>query len=423
MSGESALRVHNLHKVFKVYASPKMMLKELILGRNCHTEFHALCGISFDVRPGEVVGVMGRNGAGKSTLLRILAGTLNATSGSVEVYGKVSAILELGSGFNPEYSGRENIFSGGLVLGMSKQEIAERIQGIIAFSELEDSIDRPFKTYSSGMQARLTFATAISVNPDILIVDEALSVGDAIFQRKCYARMQEFRQQGKTIFFVTHSDNAVTEFCDRAILLEKGKILADGSAYDVSLEYFKQRYAMTNKQVAVTEASNIRDSREENFSIADIKRFCKRVGDGQRAQITSARFVDIHGRTPDILRYNQTYVVEFSGVCNESVNDFGFGIAFTTMTGLLVYAVNSRNLPQSRRAMGKGEGFTCKFSFASRLINSDYFVSIDIGDYDPINGKPLDCIADVFHIKAEENSILHRSSLVSMDASLTLEGA
>lgn len=225
---DHAIRVRSIGKVFRVWRHPSDMLKEALTGRRRHSEFEALHDISLDVEHGSVVGIMGRNGAGKSTLLRIIAGTLDATSGSVAVVGRVSAILELGTGFHPEYTGRENVFLGGLCLGLTRADMAAKLDEIVAFAELEDFIDQPFRTYSSGMQARLTFSVATAVDPDVLIIDEALAVGDARFQLKSFDRVRQFRQRGRSILLVSHDIHQVVSICDHAILLEKGRIFAQG---------------------------------------------------------------------------------------------------------------------------------------------------------------------------------------------------
>jgi lipopolysaccharide transport system ATP-binding protein len=233
----AAVRVSNLSKVYKHYWGPRSLLKEILLGVPAHTPQWALRDVSFELPEGEAFGVVGDNGAGKSTLLKILAGTAFPTTGQAAVEGRVSALLELGAGFHPDFSGRENIYFNGALLGLSRDEIQTREQDIVDFSELSEFIDKPVKTYSSGMFLRLAFAVAIGFDPSVLIIDEALAVGDQHFQKKCTDRIMQFKRDRKTMIFCSHNLYQVKTLCDRALWLDRGKVIALGPAPEVIDQY------------------------------------------------------------------------------------------------------------------------------------------------------------------------------------------
>lgn len=227
-----AIKVDNISKMYKLYDNSMDRLKEALgVGkkkRKLYKEHYALQNVSFDVCKGETVGIIGTNGAGKSTILKIITGVLNQTEGKLEINGRISALLELGAGFNMDYTGIENVYLNGTMIGFSKSEIDEKLHQILDFADIGEFIYQPVKTYSSGMFVRLAFAVAINIDPEILIVDEALSVGDVFFQAKCYKKFEEFKKMGKTILFVSHDLSSISRYCDRVILLNKGKKLAEG---------------------------------------------------------------------------------------------------------------------------------------------------------------------------------------------------
>lgn len=228
---ENAITVNDVTKIYRMYDKPIDRLKESLHPRHkeYHKKFYALNKISFQVKKGETVGIIGTNGSGKSTILKIITGVLSPTTGSVEVKGNISALLELGAGFNSDYTGIENIYMNGTMMGFSRKEMDEKLQDILDFADIGDFVYQPVKTYSSGMFVRLAFALAINVEPEILIVDEALSVGDVFFQSKCYRRMEEIRESGTTILMVTHDMGSIIKYCDKVVLLNKGNFIAEGT--------------------------------------------------------------------------------------------------------------------------------------------------------------------------------------------------
>ena len=243
-SDEVVLRIRHISKRFEIYDKPRHRLQQMLFGRwkTYYHEFRALSDINLEVRKGECVGIIGPNGAGKSTLLQIMTGTLQPTEGTVERHGRIAALLELGSGFNPEFTGRENVYMNAAILGLTKKETDEKYQDIVDFADIGEFIDQPVKTYSSGMIVRLAFAVNAFVDPDVLIVDEALAVGDAFFQQKCMRFIRKFKEN-HTILFVSHDTAAVVNLCDRGVLLENGQVKMIGSPKEVTEQYLKVLYS------------------------------------------------------------------------------------------------------------------------------------------------------------------------------------
>lgn len=257
MSSDVAIRVAALGKAFPIYQKAHHRLLQMVMPGPEHRwydEYHALRDVSLEVYRGETVGIVGRNGSGKSTLLQLICGTLEPSRGTVHVAGRIAALLELGAGFNPEFTGRENVFLNGAVLGLTTAEVESKLDRITAFADIGGFIDQPVKTYSSGMYVRLAFAVAINVDPEILVVDEALSVGDEAFQRKCFAKIDEIRDRGATILFVSHSAGTVIDLCDRAFLLDGGELLTHGKPKHVVSLYQKLLYAPEDKVATIREA-------------------------------------------------------------------------------------------------------------------------------------------------------------------------
>ena len=402
-----ALRVTGLSKSYSIYAQPRDRLKQFVLpplarllGRVStpyFREFWALRDVSFEVHAGETLGIVGRNGSGKSTLLQLLCGTLNPTAGEIETHGRIAALLELGSGFNPEFSGRENVFLNAAVLGLSRQETDARMAEILAFAEIGDFIDQPIKTYSSGMVVRLAFAVAVHVQPQILVVDEALSVGDERFQRKCFSRIDAIRGSGATILFVSHSASTVVELCDRALLLDDGELLAVGEPKRIVASYQKLLYApaeqraevraalqegvvgtaaAAGKLAAAAEPSALRDGEQREAFDPGLQPTSTMSYESRGARIHSPALFNAQGTPVNHLvrgrRYRYRYRVQF----DSTTTHVRFGMLIKTLTGLeLGGAVTSPFGTPTLPLVRAGEEIEVDFEFTCRLAPAVYFLN------------------------------------------------
>jgi lipopolysaccharide transport system ATP-binding protein len=323
------IRVDALCKTFKLYNSPADRLKEIVTRRNYRHEYRALQGVSFEVERGMTLGVIGQNGAGKSTLLKILAGILLADSGKVEIDGKIAGLLELGTGFNFEFSGWQNIFLNGSLLGMSKDEIYSKLEQIIEFTELSDFIHRPLKTYSSGMIMRLAFAIAIHADPNAFVVDEALSVGDAYFQQKCTDSIKQFKKQGGSIIFVSHDMNAVKMLCDRALLLDHGMVIENGNPEEVVRTY---NFLLAKK------------SGGEEIKIQDMKRSERKSYGNFNVEITDIQVTNREGVPADLFTSGEACNISIRLYATEYIDDLTVGILIRDRFGQDIFGTNTHHL-------------------------------------------------------------------------------
>ncbi len=364
---EISIRAENVSKSYKLYNDPVSRLKEALWRgrRTFHREFHALTDVTFTIEKGCTVGVIGRNGSGKSTLLQIIAGILKPTQGSIVVDGRVSALLELGSGFDPEFTGRENVFMNAAILGLNRNEINERFADIEKFAEIGAFMDQPVKLYSSGMFVRLAFATAINVNPDILLVDEALSVGDIVFQHRCMSKIREIQRQGKTIFFVSHDIGAVQKLCSTVILLEKGKILCIGEADQVVQEYYKiiwnaeenyknDRPADENEQVVRVV--------ETDLVFEALKQYDGRFGN-RTGEIAGLALLDENGIPRESFRGGERVVFSLLVKCNEAIDMPMSGFVLKDLLGNELIKTNTDSEGCPLKPCREGDNLKITFSF------------------------------------------------------------
>ena len=438
-----AIQVRGVSKSYEIYEHPRDRLKQFFAPRmqrllrreerRYFREFNALSNVSLTVARGETVGIIGRNGSGKSTLLQIICGTLSPSSGDVHVNGRIAALLELGSGFNPEFSGRENVYLNGAILGLSREQMDARFDEIAAFADIGDFLEQPVKTYSSGMQVRLAFAVSVCVEPDILIVDEALAVGDEAFQRKCFARIERIKEEGGTILFVNHGAQAVVQLSDRAILLDRGEVLSEGRPKFVvnqyqrllnvsagELESLRAQIKSSTPQETPAEqlspqsepgapeitASGLNEGFDPSLftAAAAVTRLEERG-----ASISDVKITTLHGVQVNLLQMGKRYRLEYQIRFDEDAREVGMGFGMRTVSGLMVAGASTFLARRHRISQVKaGQHKKVSFEFTCNLLSDTYFIQCGVRGSVNHDDRYLNRVFDVtcFRVLPEEDSIL-----------------
>lgn len=383
-NNNKVISVKGVSKVYKLYEKPNDRFKETMsLTHKCyHTDHYALDNINFDVNQGECIGIIGTNGSGKSTLLKIITGVLNATSGEVRVNGRISALLELGAGFNMEYTGVENVYLNGTMMGLTKEEVDERFQAIEEFAEIGDFIHQPVKTYSSGMFARLAFAVAINVDPDILIVDEALSVGDIFFQAKCYRKFNEFKEQGKTIVFVSHDMSSVLKYCESCLLIHKGKQIALGKASEVIDIYKKilvNQYDEEDEENHKEYKKRIKEKTEWKEQLMLNPNYVD-YGEGI-AQIIDFAVIDEYGNISSTLHKGTEFEIKVKVQFNKKIKNPIVAYTFKDLKGTEITGTNTMLEENNIEIANPGDVFVVTFKQKMDLQGGQYLLSFGCTGY------------------------------------------
>lgn len=450
MSSDLAITVENICKDFHIYENPSDRLKQFFLPalqkvlhikpKEYFTNYSALKNVSFNINKGETVGIVGKNGAGKSTLLQIICGTLNPSQGKVTINGRIAALLELGSGFNPEYTGKENVYLNAAILGLKKSDIDSKYKDITNFADIGEFIDQPLKTYSSGMVVRLAFAVSINVDPDILIIDEALSVGDELFQRKCFTKLEEIKKRGATILFVSHSGATVVNLCDRAILIDDGEMILNGKPKNVVGLYQKLLYAQPSTRQNIREnikrslngevkESNQEDTLKKNGNLnIELLNSIQESFDpnlvpsntieyaNEGAEISDPHIsLDGFGRVNNLVigqEYRYRYTVSF----HEDCHDVLFGMLIKTVSGIeLGGAKTAANQSSSIALIPNGTKLFVEYIFKCNLVPGVYFLNAGVSGAKSGSETYLHRLLDavVFRVLPEKDLLV--TGLVSFD--------
>ena len=423
MGSETVIEVKDLVKYFKIYYDKGSQLKERILfrKRSRYEERRVLDGISFSVQKGEAIGLIGSNGCGKSTTLKLLSRIIYPDSGSVTLNGRVSSLIELGAGFHPDMRGRENIYINASIFGLTKKEIDERIDDIIEFSELEEFMDNPVRTYSSGMYMRLAFSVAINVNADILLIDEILAVGDANFQAKCFEKLREIKASGVTIVIVTHDSGTIERFCDRAFWIDEGKIKAGGNSREVVDQYLRH---MNEKKIEKMEEQEKKRQEKEEKQAQQSANFEKREGEEQKkkteAELLHEQAMDYNvkhfgvgsavikrvtmknslGEETRLLKENESFSLEYEYEVRKKSEELVFGMGIYTLDGVWIFGTNTQ-LGNVRIPCPEKEGQISFQGEGMNLLTGKYILQVSITDVD---GTPVDFYRDYlrFHVVSEK---------------------
>lgn len=418
MSQPPAIRLNNISKCFKRYGKPIDRLKEALQpSKSRADEFWALRDINLEIERGETYGIIGQNGSGKSTLLQIIAGTLTPTSGTRQVNGRISALLELGSGFNPEFTGRQNVFLNGQILGLSQMEIANKFDDIAAFANIGQFIEQPVKTYSSGMMVRLAFAVAINVEPEILIVDEALSVGDVKFQARCMKRIRQLKESGVTILFVSHDASSVKMLCNQALLLNHGEQVMQGKPNKVVDRYVAMlsaedpdSIAEELKAIANRQMDKPQNSIEEQPTALSVHQHGNKQVHIERVQLLKAK------RQPtERFRHGEEMTIAISLVGQIETLDLIVGISIRNLLGVVVYGTNTEHLTKKLLSLQSQESLEIEFTFPCHINRGSYTLTVGVHSEE---GLSYDWVDEMIVFEVENDRKC--DGLVDLDAQVSI---
>ncbi len=418
----NVIEVKHVDKVYKLFDSNKARVADTLglTRKKRYKEHFALKDMNFEVKRGECVGLIGTNGSGKSTILKIITGVLSPTNGEVHVDGRISALLELGAGFNQEYTGIENIYLNGTMLGYTKEEIDSKLDDILSFADIGDFVFQPVKTYSSGMFVRLAFAVAINIDPEILIVDEALSVGDVFFQAKCYKKFEEFKEAGKTILFVSHDLGAISKYCDRAVLINKGDKVAEGTPKDMIDIYKKilvgQEPHLSSRTKQALEAAQTEETgngagagnAQEGAAVQaedgtlwkshyQLNPNVNEYGDG-RAKIIDFAVIDDNGNYTNAIMKGSTFTVKSKVHFNTDIENPIFTLTFKTIKGIDVTGTNTMYEKCDVGLCKEGEEYVATFTQRMDMQGGEYLMSISCTGYDGVDFVAYNRLYDIMNI-------------------------